>query len=259
MPNVILGELILKRFNFVILLVISIVVIQACSPDPSDIVNEAIKSSGWDKFKNNDIEFDFRGIHYKIFHNNGNYVYEKIFLDTAQGIIREGMTNDSTYKELNGLSILLDENETARIRNTINQVVYFNLLPYKLNDNAVVKNYIGEAIINDKEYHKIKVTFSEAGGGDNYDDWYVYWFEKNTKAMDYFAYYYTINGENSERFRAVKKVHNINGFTFYDWENFTSDEIGEQIENFDNFYIDGKVKKVSDIELNNIEVKEITE
>lgn len=77
--------------------------------------------------------------------------------------------------------------------------------------------------------------------------------------MDYFAYYYTINGESATRFRAVKKVHNKNGFTFYDWENFTSEELGEQIDNFDKIYKDGKVKKISDVELNNIEVKEVTE
>lgn len=248
-----------KKFSLVFFPAVMIFMFQFCSPDPAQIVNEAITNSGWDKFKNTDIEFDFRGTHYKIFHNEGNYIYEKIFLDTAQGIIREGMTNDSTYKELNGLSILLDEKETSRIRSSINQVVYFNLLPYKLNDKAVIKNYMGEATVNNKEYHKIKVTFREGNGGGDYDDWYVYWFEKNTKAMDYFAYYYTINGESASRFRAVKKVHNKNGFTFYDWENFTSEEIGGQIENFDKFYMEGKVKKISDIELNNIEVKEVGE
>ncbi|KAB2840392.1 MAG: hypothetical protein F9K45_09035 [Melioribacteraceae bacterium] len=248
-----------KKFSLIFFPVVMIFMFQCCAPDPQQIVNEAITNSGWDRFNNTNVEFDFRGTHYKIFHNNGNYVYEKIFLDTAQGIIREGMTNDSTYKELNGLSILLDEKETARIRNSINQVVYFNLLPYKLNDKAVIKNYIGESTVNDKEYYKIRITFSESGGGDDYDDWYIYWFEKNTKAMDYFAYYYTIKGESATRFRVVKKVHSINGFIFYDWENFTSEEIGEQIENFDKLYTEGKVKKVSDIELNNIEVKAITE
>ena len=252
----ILGELMKVKFiSFLFMLLVTL--FTACgNPSADEIVNEAIVSSGWNKFKNNDIEFDFRGIHYKVFHNNGRFIYEKIYVDTTQGIIREGMTNDSTYKELNGLEILLEEAQINKIRSSINQVVYFNLLPYKLNDAAVNKKFAGESFINGKEYYKVKVTFDEEGGGDDYNDWFIYWFEKNTKEMDYFAYYYHTNG-GSSRFRAVKKQHIVNGFTFYDWENFTSDEIGEEIENYDKLFIEGKLEKVSDIELRNIEVEEV--
>ena len=246
-----------KAYKFVILFLISVMVTHCGNPNPDELVNEAIKASGWNKFKNNDIEYDFRGTHYKVFHNNGHFIYEKIYLDTTQGIIREGMTNDSTYMELNGLAILLGEQQIKKIRSSINQVVYFNLLPYKLNDVSVNKKFVGEANINGKEYYKVKVTFDEEGGGDDYNDWFLYWFEKETKSMDYFAYYYHVN-DASSRFRAVKKKHEINGFTFYDWENFTSDEIGEDIESYDKLYSEGKLKKVSDIELKNIEVKQVS-
>lgn len=246
----------LNKFTRLALITVSLFITYCASPNPDEIVNEAIKSSGWNAFKNNDIEFDFRGVHFKVFHNNGRFIYEKIFLDTTQGIIREGMTNDSTYKELNGLEILLEEAQKEKIRSSINQVVYFNLLPYKLNDTSVNKIFAGESVIKGKDYYKIKVTFDEKGGGDDYNDWFIYWFEKDTKSMDYFAYYYHTNG-GSSRFRSVKKQHNVNGFVFYDWENFTSDEIGDEIENYDQYYSAGKLKKVSDIELKNIEVIEV--
>lgn len=246
----------INKFRIVFLITLSALLTYCGSPNPGELINDAVKNSGWNKFKNNNIEYDFRGTHYKVFHNNGRFIYEKIYVDTTQGIIREGMTNDSTYKELNGLTILLDEQQEQRIRNSINQVVYFNLLPYKLNDAAVNKKFAGEARIKGKEYYKVKVTFDEDGGGNDYNDWFIYWFEKETKSIDYFAYYYHTNG-GSSRFRAVKKNHNIDGFTFYDWENFTSEEIGEEIENYDKLYSEGKLKKVSDIELKNIEVKKI--
>ena len=250
------GEEMLNKFKFIIFIVFAAALTHCGNPDPNELVNEAIKNSGWHKFKNNDIEYDFRGIHYKVFHNNGLFVYEKIYLDTTQGIIREGMTNDSTYKELNGLEILLDEQQKKKIRSSINQVVYFNLLPYKLNDAAVIKRFAGTSTINGKNYYKVKVTFNETGGGDDYNDWFLYWFDKNTKSMDYFAYYYHTNG-GSSRFRVIKQQHLVNGFTFYDWENFTSDEVGDQIENYEKLFQEGKLKKVSDIELKNIEVEEI--
>lgn len=246
----------MKFPGYSLFLLLSLIVFSCGNPDPNKIVNDAVLNSGWNNFKNNDIEFDFRGTHYKILHQNSRFIYEKIYVDTTQGIIREGMTNDSTYKELNGLSILLDEPHEKKIRNSINQIVYFNLLPYKLNDAAVNKSFVGEANLSGKEYFKIKVTFNESGGGKDYKDWFIYWFEKETKSMDYFAYYYHVNGASS-RFRTLKKKHVVNGFTFYDWENFTSDEIGENIEDYDKLYSDGKLKKVSDIELKNIEVKNV--
>jgi hypothetical protein len=73
--------------------------------------------------------------------------------------------------------------------------------------------------------------------------------------MDYFAYYFYVNGGGS-RFRRVHNVRTVEGIVFGDQENFTSDKIGYQnLENYEQLFENGNLKKISDINIENVKVK----
>ena len=53
---------------------------------------------------------------------------------------------------------------------SVNSVHYFAVLPYGLDGKAVNKTYVNKVDIKGKSYHKIKVTFNEEGGGEDFED-----------------------------------------------------------------------------------------
>ena len=103
--------------------------------------------------------------------------------------------------------------------NSVNSVHYFANLPYGLNDPAVNKEFLGEVAIKDKEYYKIKVTFDQKGGGKDYEDIYLYWFNKETFKPDYLAYKFYVDG-GGIRFRVAYNERYLGGIRFVDYENY---------------------------------------
>lgn len=71
--------------------------------------------------------------------------------------------------------------------------------------------------------------------------------------MDFFAYYFQVNGGGS-RFRRVHNVRRVEGIVFGDQENFTSDEISTNIEDYKQLFENGDLEKVSDINIENVKV-----
>ena len=163
---------------------------------------------------------DYMGKHYKILRNKGKVLFERIYKDTA-GNIKEGFNNKIVFKEVDGHAIDLTQKKANSIKESVNSVVYFFSLPYLLNDRAIIKKYLGIGTVKGKTYYKIGVTFKQEGGGADFQDRYVYWIHKENYSMDYFAYYFHINGGGS-RFRRIHNTRSINGIIFGDQENFTS-------------------------------------
>jgi hypothetical protein len=98
------------------------------------------------------------------------------------------------------------------------------------------------------------VTFSEEGGGEDYEDQFLYWINKKDLTLDYLAYqYYTEGG--GIRFRAVTQRHNVNGITFQDYANYAPTDENQEFLLIDKAFTEGRVKKVSDIVLENIVVE----
>jgi len=127
------------------------------------------------------------------------------------------------------------------------------LLPYKLNDSAVIKEYDGEVTIKGELYQKIKVTFQQEGGGKDYDNVFYYWFHKENTTMDYFGY--TTDGN---RFRAAYNVRVVNGIRFADYINYVSDTLNKyDLINYDNMFENNELRELSIIELEDIKVEEI--
>ena len=220
--------------------------------DAQLIINKTIESYGGKAYKNAVIEFDFRGRHYKILRNKGKVLFERIYKDTA-GNIKEGFNNKIVFKEVDGHAIDLTQKKANSIKESVNSVVYFFSLPYLLNDRAIIKKYLGIGTVKGKTYYKIGVTFKQEGGGADFQDRYVYWIHKENYSMDYFAYYFHINGGGS-RFRRIHNTRSVNGIIFGDQENFTSEKINMNIEDYDKMYEGENLKKISDINIENIKV-----
>src|SRR5690606_975588 len=138
--------------------------------------------------------------------------------------------------------------------NSVNSVHYFAYLPYGLNDPAVNKELLGEVGIRGKEYYKVKVTFDRQGGGKDYEDIYLYWFNKETFKPDYLAYKFYVDG-GGIRFRAAYNERFVGGIRFVDYENYGASLDGTSFYDVELLYERNKLKLLSKIVLEDISVK----
>ena len=217
----------------------------------ASIVMEAIKSYGGDTYENIQIEFDFRDRSYGILKKNGDYIYARIHADSV--FVHDLLSNEGFSRKTDGNPTEVSDEMKGKYTNSINSVVYYALLPYGLETPAAVKEYLGESKIKGKNYHKIKVTFKEEGGGVDYEDEYVFWFEKNTYSMDYFAYAYKSEGGGT-RFRAAVNKRTINGITFQDYINYKGEDSFAPVDNIEERYLKDELEEISRIELKGIKV-----
>ena len=219
------------------------------------IIEKAIKAHGGDNYKQAHIHFDFRNKTYKTKLNEGKYRYERTYEDTS-GFIKEVMTNDSAYRLVNGQKADLSGKEKAILEGSLNSVNYFILLPYHLNDEAVIPEYLGKVKVKDTPYHKIKVNFRKKGGGKDHQDTYMYWFETDDYTMDYLAYrYYTNDG--GVRFRDATRVMKKGGIQFQNYLNMGPPNKDVPLAKVDSLFNENKLEKVSEINKTNIRVEEL--
>lgn len=220
------------------------------------IVDRAIEAHGSDLVDERRIEFDFRGRHYVSTRQGGKFTYERIFTDTTGDRIRDVLTNEAFYREVNGERISLPAKDSAAYANSVNSVIYFALLPYYLNDPAVVKAYLGEETVKGKPYHKVKVTFRPEGGGKDYEDVFIYWFHRDEYTMDYLAYNYQTEGGGA-RFREAYNIRTVDGIRFADYVNYKPDEKNMEVATFARLFESGGLEELSRIDIENVQVEPV--
>ncbi len=229
------------------------VIIAACDtkPEVNNITNKAIATAGGELFENIEIQFEFRDREYGYKKSNGQFEYVRLFDDSAQ-VIRDVLTNTGFIREIDGVTTEVPDSMAVKYSNSINSVIYFALLPYGLNDAAVNKEYLNSVAVKDKEYHKIKVTFNQNGGGVDYQDVFIYWIDTETYEVDYLAYSYETEG-GGIRFREAYNERVVNGIRMVDYINYKpkNDLI---LENIDEAFEKGELQEVSRIESKNIKV-----
>ncbi|MBA6155104.1 deoxyribose-phosphate aldolase [Tenacibaculum sp. S7007] len=232
-----------------------IVLFMACKSEytAQQIVDNSINHSKLNKVLNSKMSFDFRKNHYEAERSQGNYEFTR-FIDRDSIKIKDILSNNGFQRFINDSLVELSEKDQNRYGNSVNSVHYFSILPVGLNDNAVYKKLLGEVVIKGKEYFKIQITFAEEGGGDDFDDVFIYWFAKDNFQLDYLAYKYHTNG-GGIRFRDVKKENFIDGIRFVDYNNYKP--LNKEIDFYtiDKLYEEGKLKKVSEIVLENIKLE----
>lgn len=232
-----------------------VVLVGACGTgkDPQKIIDKVIQNHGGDGYENVRVSFDFRGRHYVMLHQNGLFRYERHFSDRT-GQIKDVLSNQGFKRFLNDHDITDTVRKAAAYARSVNSVAYFALLPYRLNDPAVNKTYLGTGEIKEELYHKILITFDQAKGGDDYSDQFVYWIHAKDMTMDYLAYlYYTDDG--GKRFRAPINVRTVGGIRFADYENYQQVDDKIKLEDYDKEYNQGSLKILSKIELENLDVR----
>ena len=222
------------------------------STDPQKIIDQVIENHGgehYDKFK---ASFDFRGRHYVMHHDNGFFQYERHFeQDSAE--IKDILNNQGYKRYMDGQDITDTVRKAAAYARSVNSVAYFALLPYRLNDPAVRKTYLGTGSIQGERYHKILVTFDQQGGGEDYQDEFVYWVHTESLTMEYMAYLYYTDGGGT-RFRAPIASQTVGGIRFTNYENYKATDQSVEIQDYDREYNQGKLELLSVIELENLEV-----
>jgi hypothetical protein len=237
--------------GFVVLLILHL----SCESksEAQKIVDQAIAAHGGQLFENAKISFDFRDRNYQIFKSPNSFEYIREFTDST-GQVRDVLNNEGFQRTVNGERVQLNEERTGAFSRSVNSVAYFAFLPYGLNDPAVFKSYLGEDEIDGKSYHLVKVTFSEDGGGEDFDDIFLYWFDKETFLIEYLAYSYHTDG-GGVRFRKAVRQHEVEGLILLDYENYMPEEKNTPVEEMGNLYKEGKLKLLSEILLENIKVE----
>ncbi len=224
-------------------------------PKEQEIVDQAIVVAGGELFSLSTIDFDFRNKHYKATRNSGIFQLEREFKDSTD-VIRD-MFNNTEYKRfVNEVPINVPDSMAVKYTNSVNSVHYFIVLPYGLNDDAVIKTYIDEVSIKEINYHKIKVTFKQERGGKDYEDVFVYWFNVENYKLDYLAYL-TYNSDRSIdlRFREAYNERYVNGIRFVDYNNYKPENMSVDLMSLDEMFKNNELVLLSKIENKNISVK----
>lgn len=217
------------------------------------IVDQSIAAHGGQLFEKAKISFDFRDRSYQIFKSPNSFEYVREFTDST-GMVKDLLNNEGFQRTINGETVQLTEERKGAFSRSVNSVAYFAFLPYGLNDQAVYKTYLGEDQIDGKTYHLVKVTFSEDGGGEDFDDIFLYWFDKETFLIDYLAYSYHTDG-GGVRFRKAIRQHAVDGLIFKDYENYKPEDKNTPVDQMGNLYKEGKLGLLSEILLENIQVE----
>src|SRR3990167_8882549 len=180
-------------------IILFIMCVVACKEQPKDsvtaqeIVDKSIAVSGGAGYKTSTISFRFRDREYKVEKvGNQRIMSRRLKNDTIT--ILDVKTPNGLERLINDSLVPLSDSLANVYANSVNSVHYFAYLPYGLNDAAVMKELLGEVRIKNKEYYKVKVTFKQEGGGTDFEDVYVYWFNKETFKVDYLAYEYHVDG-----------------------------------------------------------------
>ena len=213
------------------------------------IVNAAIEAHGGNKYNIADYSFTFRNKRYRFKNNDFNYEYSSE-VQKGDSLIKDVMINSDFTRYVNSQKQNLTPENTAKFGESLNSVIYFATLPYKLQDASVNKEFIEEITIKGKRYEVVKVTFGKDGGGKDFDDTYMYWINKDTYKIDYLAYSYEVN-DSGVRFRTAFNTRVITGITFQDYVNYEA-PIKTDLKDLPALYEQGKLKEVSKILTENV-------
>ncbi|MCG2460066.1 deoxyribose-phosphate aldolase [Flavobacteriaceae bacterium F89] len=216
------------------------------------IVDNSIAVSGGELYKTSNVSFNFRSMKYVLQIIEGQRVMKRIFgADSSQMIDMVGPNGFQRF--LKGGLVHVSDSMANVYSNSINSVHYFAYLPYGLNDPAVNKKLLGEIKLEGTEYYKVKVTFDKEGGGDDYEDTFIYWFNKKNYKPDYLAYEFHTDG-GGMRFRKAYNERYVNGIRFVDYDNYKTVGGNASILKIDSLFLQNKLKPLSKIELKNIKV-----
>jgi hypothetical protein len=242
-----------SKIIYIVALLCALVACKKAGDKAQYIVDRSIEAHGGELFENSIVDFDFRGRHYTLERDHGLFTYYRIFEDSA-GTYHDILNNDGFRRTLNDRELEVDDSWARRYTSSINSVAYFAYLPFGLNDPPVIKRYLGEEEIKGKKYHKVQITFQKEGGGEDFDDLFVYWINQDTFLVDFFGYSYVSDG-GGIRFRESSQMQKKNGLTFSNYHNYKASGDFQDVSSLSMLFTKGELQKLSEINLENLEVK----
>jgi hypothetical protein len=225
------------------------------SPSAQEIVNQAIDAHGQDLLIGREIAFTFRKATYTAQRTIDRYAYTSKKLNGSDTISDFLINGNKFFRIIGSDTLQLSEVDAGKYGNTLNSVLYFVQLPYLINDAAVIKSYQGTKEIKGQSYDVIKVTFKPSGGGEDFQDEYMYWFDTKSHLLDYLAYSYETN-KGGVRFRSAYNRTNVEGLIFQDYVNYEVAK-GTPLYIIPNAFESGELKELSRIEITEINVRSI--
>lgn len=245
----------MKKTIYILLVIITFACKDQAKTELSaqEIVDKSIEvSGGVDLYEKTTITFNFRGRDYISEMNGKRKTLKRIQKNDSINLI--DILADGRFERFENDSLItLHDSLATKYGNSVNSVHYFAKLPYGLNDPAVRKELLGETMVKGKPYYKLKITFDQEGGGDDFDDTYVYFFNTSTFKPDYLAYDFHVNG-GGMRFREAYNERYVNGLRFVDYKNMKPIEENVSVLEVDNLFNTGRLELLSKIELKDVSV-----
>lgn len=214
------------------------------------IINDAITAHGGNLYNNASYQFVFRKKEYSFTNKGSEYVYSIKRTDKQGNELIDSLKNGKLTRTVNKQKVDLSIKDQSRYSESLNSVIYFATLPYKLNDLAVNKKFVTTQTIKNKLYNVVEVTFKKEGGGKDFDDEFYYWIDVKTNTVDYLAYNYRVNN-GGVRFRSAYNRRNIGGILFQDYVNFKA-EVGTPLKELSALYEKGELKELSRIDTEDV-------
>lgn len=217
------------------------------------VIDKAIEKSGTEAFANAKVRFDFRDKSYKSIGQCGQMTLERIAKDSTN-TIRDILSPTGFRRLKNGSDQTLADTMRTKYSASVNSVHYFVQLPWRLNDAAVNKKYLGEDHIKNTKYQLIQVTFDQEGGGEDFEDVYLYWIHPDSFTVDYLAYSFETDG-GGMRFREAFNPRYVEGIRFVDYKNYKPQTKAAQLTELAKQFESGELKLLSKIMNENIKVE----
>jgi len=218
-----------------------------------DVIDKSIEVSGVSLINNSFIEFNFRNVLYTAKRNGGNFRLSRSFEEDSMKI-DDILTNQKFERFINAKPIKLEDSTASKFSASVNSVHYFSVLPYGLNDQAVIKKLLASRSIKNQRYYTVKVTFKEDGGGKDFEDEFLYWVNKDNYNIDYFAYSYMEEDGAGIRFRKAFNERFLDEIRFVDYKNYKPKTNNIKLEQLPDLFEKEELILVSKIELKDIKV-----
>ena len=217
-----------------------------------EIIAKMREAHGVKNIDGKEITFSFRDKVYSRYSLNNQYGYSRSALNEEGKMVIDSWRGDDFKRTINNVEVQITDKEENAYKNSINSVFYFALLPLSLSDPAVNVELLGDSKLKGKKYTKLRVTFDEEGGGEDFNDVFIYWMNKETNTMDFLAYQYFTEG-GGIRFREAYNPREVGGFLFQDYNNFKP-TTGIELIDMDKAFEMGEMEQVSEIVLEDIKV-----
>ncbi len=234
----------MKKYLYLIL-----VIALGCSPSPNaqEIIDNSIDQYGQVVYNTSQVKFRFRDREYTSTKTQeGQMIYLREFQDSIFQI-KDSLVNASKLTRFkDGIPVDLDEEWHGKYQRSVNSVLYFNKIPLVANDPAVIKEYIGSVVIEEKPYYAIKITFRQEGGGDDFEDEFRYWINKDNYQLDFIAYNYQTD-EGGTRFRKAINQRRVGKLLVQDYINYAPTQKFPPLDSLPVYFERGDLKELSRI------------